>query len=198
VTRRVKLGTMLVVGLVAAAAGSGTLAAFVATTQNDGNRIESGSVAIGDNDSDSAVLSLTGAEPGASDSGCIKVTFNGSLDSTVHLYGTTSGSGLDQYLDLKVTRGTYTPTEPAFDSCNNFQADSTDYIGEGAGVVYEGTVQGFPDDYAGGVVDPPSGGPESWSTGESHVYKLEVQLRHNLAAQGLNAAQTFTWEARNQ
>jgi hypothetical protein len=198
VTRRVKLGTMLVVGLVAAAAGSGTLAAFVATTQNDGNRIESGSVAIGDNDSDSAVLSLTGAEPGASDSGCIKVTFNGSLDSDVRLYGTTSGSGLDQYLDLKVTRGTYTPTEPAFDSCNNFQADSTDYIGQGAGVVYKGTVQGFPDDYAAGVVDPPSGGPETWTNGESHVYKLEVQLRHNVAAQGLNATQAFTWEGRNQ
>jgi hypothetical protein len=47
-------------------------------------------------------------------------------------------------------------------------------------------------------VDPPSGGPESWTNGESHVYKLEVQLRHNLAAQGLNATQEFTWEARNQ
>jgi len=198
VTRRVKLGTMLVIGLVAAAAGSGTLAAFVATTHNDGNRIESGSVAIGDNDSDSGVLSLSGVEPGASDSGCIKVTFNGSLDSTVRLYGTTSGSGLDQYLDLKVTRGAYTGPEPAFDSCNNFQADSTDYIGQGAGVIYEGTVQGFPDDYASGVVDPPSGGPESWTTGESHVYKLDVQLRHNLAAQGLNATQSLTWEARNQ
>jgi hypothetical protein len=189
---------MLVIGAVVAAAGSGTLAAFVATTQNDGNRIESGSVAIGDNDSDTAVLSLSGVEPGASDSGCIKVSFSGSLDSTVRLYGTTSGSGLDQYLDLKVTRGAYTPSEPAFDSCTNFAPDSTDYIGQGAGVVYEGTVQGFPDDYASGVEDPPSGGPESWTNGESHVYKLEVQLRHNLAAQGLNATQTFTWEARNQ
>jgi hypothetical protein len=198
VTRRGKVATMLVVGAVAATAGSGTFAAFVATSQNNGDRIESGSVSIGDNDNDAAVLTLSNVEPGASDSGCIKVSFTGSLDSTVRLYGTTTGTGLDQYVDLKVTRGVYTPTDPSFDSCNNFQADSTDYIGQGAGVVYKGTVQGFPDNYAGGVVDPPSGGPETWTTNETHVYKLEVQLRHNLSAQGLNATQSFTWEARNQ
>jgi hypothetical protein len=197
-TRRRKLATMLVVGLVAAAAGTGTLAAFVATTDNSGDRIESGSVAIGDNGGGSAMLSLSGVEPGAFDSGCIKVTYSGSLASTVRLYGSTTGSGLAQYLDLTVTRGTYTPSEPSFDSCTNFQADSTDYIGEGAGVVYNGTLQGFPDDYAGGLVDPTAGSPESWATDEVHVYRFAVQLRHNLAAQGLNANQTFTWEARNQ
>jgi len=197
VSRRL-IGMLALGALVVATAGGVTWAAFTATTGNAGDEIRSGTVKLDDNDSGSAVLALSAAEPGAADIGCIKVTSDGSLPATVRLYGTTSGSGLDQYLELKVTRGTYTPTEPGFDSCTNFQPDATDYLGLGAGVVYEGTLQGYADDYAGGLVDPPSGGPESWTNGESHVYKLEISLRHNLAAQGLNAAQEFTWEARNQ
>jgi hypothetical protein len=196
--RRGKMALMVVLGLVAAAAGSGTFAAFVATSGNDGDRIESGSVAIDDNDNGSAVVSLSGAEPGALNTGCIKVSFSGSLDSDVRMYGTTSGTGLDQYLELRVTRGSFSPSEPAFSSCANFQPDATDYIGQGQGIVYDGTLQGYPDNYAAGIVDPPSGGPEVWSNGESHVYRFEVTLRHNMAAQGLNATQLFTWEARNQ
>jgi hypothetical protein len=198
IRRRKKLAGMLVAAAIAVPAGGVTLAAYVATTGNEANRIEAGSVKLDDNDGGSAMLSLAGVEPGASDSGCIKVTFGGSLPSTVRLYGSTSGTGLDQYLELTVTRGSYTPTEPGFDSCTNFQADSTDYIGEGAGVIYRGTLQGFPDDYAGGLADPPSGPPETWNTNEEHVYELEVSLRHNHDASGLNATQSFTWEARNQ
>lgn len=196
-SRRI-VGMLALGALVVATAGGVTWAAFTATAVNSGDEIQSGTVKLDDNDNGSAVLALSAAEPGAADTGCIKVTFNGSLASTVRLFGTTSGTGLDQYLDLKVTRGSYTPSDPGFDSCTNFQPDVTDYLGLGAGVVYEGTLQGYPDSYAAGIVDPLSGGPESWTNGESHVYKLEVQLRHNLAAQGLNATQQFTWEARNQ
>ena len=116
----------------------------------------------------------------------------------MRLYGTTTGSGLDQYLDLKVTRGTYNPSTPAFKSCTNFQADGTDYLGAGNGVIYTGTLQAYPDDYASGLVDPTSGAPESWSSGEVHVYRFDMTLQSNFAAQGKNATQTFRWEARNQ
>ena len=199
-TRSRLLASMAVIVLVGGSAGSGTWSAFTATTPNAGNRIESGSVALSDNDGGStAMLSLVSALPGATDTSCIKVTYTGSLPSTVRLYGTTTGSGLDQYLKLKVTRGTYTPSEPAFDSCTNFQADSTEYIaGKADGVIYDGTLQGFPDDYAGGLVDPTSSSPESWSTNEVHVYRFQVTLQNNTAAQGKNATQSFTWEARNQ
>ena len=197
-SRRKLAALIALAALAAAGGGSVTWAAYTATAANTGDRIDSGTVKLEDNDGDSAVLALSAAEPGAADSGCIKVTFAGSLPSTVRLYGTTGGSGLDQYLDLRVTRGNYAPTEPSFKSCTNFQPDATDYLGLGTGVVYDGTLQGYPDSYAAGLVDPPSGGPESWTTGESHVYKLEISLRHNLAAQGLTASQQFTWEARNQ
>ena len=116
----------------------------------------------------------------------------------MRLHGTTTGSGLDQYLDLRITRGTYTPSDPAFKSCASFQPDGTNYIGAGNGVIYNGTLQAFPDDYASGLVDPQSGSPESWTNGEVHVYKLEATLQSNFAAQNKDAAQTFRWEARNQ
>jgi hypothetical protein len=65
-------------------------------------------------------------------------------------------------------------------------------------VVYNGTLQGYADNYAGGLVDPTSGSPENWTTGEKHVYKIQVTLQNNAAAAGKNATQDFTWEARNQ
>ena len=148
-----RFGILGVLALVAIAAGGATFAAYTATTQNDSNRIEAGSVKLSDNGDGTSLMSMASGVPGDTRSACIKVTFDGSLASTVRLYGTTTGSGLDQYLDLKVTRGTYTPSDPAFKSCANFQPDATNYVGAGNGVIYTGTLQGFPDDYATSVVD---------------------------------------------
>jgi hypothetical protein len=182
--------------LVVPAAGGATYAAYNATTTNGGNRIEAGSVKLDDNDGGSAVVSLSTAYPGHTDTGCIEVTYAGSLAATVRMYGTTSGTGLDQYIDLRITRGTYS-SNPGFDSCSNFTADATDYIGEGAGVVYNDTLQGYADNYAGGLVDPTSGSPESWTTNEKHVYRIQATMQNDTAAAGKNATQVFTWEARN-
>ena len=186
------------IALLVPAAGSATYAAFRATSSNGGNIVEAGSVKLSDNGDGSSLLSLSAAVPGNTTSACIKVTYDGSLPATVRLHGTTTGSGLDQYLDLKVTRGVYNPTTPAFKSCTNFQADATNYIGAGNGVIYNGTLQGYPDDYASGLVDPLSGSPESWTTGEVHVYRLDVTLQSNFAAQTKDATQAFRWEAKNQ
>jgi hypothetical protein len=188
---------MAVAALVPAAGGA-TYAAFRATSASPGERIEAGSVKLSDNGDGSALMSLASAVPGDTTSACIRVTYDGSLPATIRLHGTTTGTGLDQYLDLKVTRGTYSPSVPAYKSCTNFQADGTDYIGAGNGVIYNGTLQGYPDDYASALVDPLSASPESWTTGEAHVYRIDVTLQQNFAAQGKNAAQVFRWEARNQ
>ena len=186
------------IALLVPAAGSATYAAFRATNSNGNDLVEAGSVKLADNGDGSSMLSLSTAVPGDTTSACIKVTYDGSLPATVRLHGTTTGSGLDPYLDLKVTRGVYSPSTPAFKSCTNFQADGTNYIGAGNGVIYNGTLQGYPDDYASGLVDPLSGSPESWTTGEVHVYKLDVTLQSNFAAQTKDATQTFRWEAKNQ
>ena len=193
-----RFGALGVLALLVPAAGGITFAAYTATNDNTGNVVGSGTVKLTDNGDGSSMLSLSAAVPGAATSACIKVTYDGSLPATVRLHGTTTGTGLDAYLDLKITRGTYSPSDPAFRSCTNFQPDGTNYIGAGNGVIYNGTLQAFPDDYASGLVDPQSGSLETWTTGEPHVYKIEVTLQSNFAAQNKNATQAFKWEARNQ
>ncbi|MDT7784664.1 MAG: hypothetical protein QOF58_3083 [Pseudonocardiales bacterium] len=195
---RLKLMLAVVAIAIVAVTGAYTWARFVATTGNGNNSIASGTVNISDNDTGNSVVALTNATPGASNSGCIKVSYQGTLASGVRLYGTTTGSGLDQYLDLTVTRGAYSPSDPVIGSCTNFQPDSTDYIGAGAGVIYNGTLQGFPDTWAAGLVDANTGSPEVWNTGEAHVYRFQVTLQDNVGAEGLTSTQAFTWEARNQ
>jgi predicted ribosomally synthesized peptide with SipW-like signal peptide len=192
-----KLGlSMLVVGLLGAVAGIGTWSAFSDTTENTGNSFASGTVDLNDDDSGSTpMLTLSNAKPGDSDTSCINVTYNGSLPASVRMYGTTAGTGLDQYLDLVVTRGAI--AAPAFDSCGSFAPDAANYGYGPGGVVYSGTLQGYADNYGGGQVDPQSGSPETWTSGESHAYRFVVTVQDNNGAQGKNATQTFTWEARN-
>ena len=197
-SRLIKYAAAVALAVLATAGGTATWAAFTGTTANAGNSVTSGTVALSDNDSDTAIFSLSGMTAASTDTGCIKLTYGGSLASQVRLYGTTTGTGLDPYLSVTVTRGTFTPSDPAFDSCTNFSADSTTYItGQAPGVIYAGTLQDFPDTYAAGIVDPTSGTPESWTTSESHVYKVQVAVGDEDGAEGKNATQTFTWEARN-
>jgi hypothetical protein len=148
------------------------------------------------------LLSLTSAKPGDYDEGCITVTYSGSLAATVKLYGAgtfTSASSLAPYIDLVITRGSF-GSAPGFDSCTGFNADSTNYVGAGAGIIYSGTLSSFNSSYtsfSNGLTDPTSGSPEVWTTSEPHVYKIRATLQNNNAAQGLNVTETFTWEAQN-
>lgn len=194
--RRKVLVTILLVGIVGTVAGSATYSAFTSTTTNTGNVFSAGTVSLTDNDGGSTgLLALSNAKPGDADAGCIDVSYDGTLPATVRLYASVSGA-LPQYLNLTVTRGT--DSSPSFDSCANFTADSTDYIGAGNGVVYSGTLAAFPGTYAAGVVDPTAGSPETWSNPESHSYRFTITLQNDDAAQGLNGSATFTWEARSQ
>jgi hypothetical protein len=43
---------------------------------------------------------------------CITVSCTGSLAPVVRLYGAATGTGLDVYLDLKVTRGGFSGAPP--------------------------------------------------------------------------------------
>ena len=188
------VATAVVVGLIGAVAGVGTWSAFSATTSNGGNTFSAGSVTLTDNDAGSAMLALSAAKPGDSDTSCIEVTYTGTIASAVRLYGTTTGTGLDPYLNLEITRGT---TTSPFDSCTNFTPDATGYGNGGNGIIYSGTLQNFPDTYAAGIVDPLAASHESWTTNEKHAYKFVVTVQDNDAAQGKNATQQFTWEARS-
>lgn len=192
--RRPVLRSLVVLGLVLACVATGTVAAFSARTTSAGNVYAAGTVTIGDNDAGAALVPLPAAVPGQSSTGCIVVTYGGTLNAGVRLYASLTGA-LAPHLTLTVTRGTQ--AAPAFASCTGFTADATNYIGAGAGVVYNGTLAAFPTSYATGIVDPLAGSPETWTTGESHVYRFVVTLSNTTAAQGLTQSADFTWEARN-
>ena len=173
-----------------------TFSSFNDVTTNPASTVSAGTVAISDNDAGTALLALTNAKPGDTVTGCTVVTYDGTLPATVVLYGTTGGTGLDAYLDLKVTRGAISGT-PAAGSCANFTADSTNYIAQGAGVVYAGTLQGWPRTSAAGLPDPKTGSAATWTHGEAHAYRLQVTVQSATAGQGKTATQAFHWEAAN-
>ena len=75
--QKVLLST-LVVGVLCGLTTLGVFGLFSATTQNAGNEISTGTVAISDNDLGSALYNVTGAMPGDSVSKCIKTTYTGS------------------------------------------------------------------------------------------------------------------------
>lgn len=172
-----------------------TWSAFSSTTQTPGNTFDTGTVALSDNDSGSAILSLANGKPGDQDVGCVVVTYSGSLDANVRLFGTTGGTGLDAWLDLTVTRGSIASPSPG--SCTGFTADAADHIGAGAGVIFDGTLEAFPDNWSAGLVDPSAGSPETWSAGTEHAYRFVVTIQDTDSAQGKNATQEFIWEARD-
>jgi hypothetical protein len=194
VARKILL-TLLVLGGLAAVSGAATFSAFSSQTTNAANSFAAGTVQLTDNDLDGAMLSLSDAQPGATDASCVLVTYSGSLSSTVRLYGSVAGA-LAPYLTLTITRGD--DPSPLFDDCAGFTADSIDYIGAGAGIVYQGALSALPSSYAAGLVDPIAASPEAWTTGETHTYRFVVTLADDNGAQGLNANASFTWEARNQ
>ena len=190
--------SLLAVGVIAAAAGFGTFAAFSSSTQNSANSFAAGTVTIADDDANGTLITLANAKPGDTATGCIKVSYTGTLTSNVRLYGTVTGS-LAPYLSLTVTRGTGSGTFPG---CGAFSADSTNYIGSGAGVVYSGLLSAYPATWAAGVVDPnncgsPPCGAQSWTNPSNHVYKFVITLANDNNAQGLSSSATFTWEAQN-
>jgi hypothetical protein len=160
-------------------------AAFSATTENTGSQWTAGDVALTDDDSDNAMFAIANMKPGDTETQCIAVTYSGSLDAAVKLYGTlTAGDGLDDYLDVTIRRG----TGGSFGACGTFSSVET---------VYSGTLAGFVGSHSSfgsgaGSWAPTGGGPDDTVT-----YQVEVTLQDNNAAQGKTATATFTWEAQN-
>lgn len=183
----VTIVSALLIGLVASGA---TFSAFNAQTSNAGNTFGSGSVSITDNDNGSVLFNLPAMRPGTPISRCIRVTYTGSLNAGVKLYGaTTGGTGLEQYLPMSVTRGT---SSGVFGDCTGFTADSTDHLGLGAGVLYSGLMANYPTSQATGITDPTA----AWAQNEVHWYRFTVDVTDSNDAQTKTATQTFTWDAR--
>ncbi|MDT5043210.1 MAG: hypothetical protein QOE51_4195 [Actinoplanes sp.] len=178
----VTLVSALVIGLVASGA---TFSAFNAQTSNTGNTFNTGTVAISDNDAAGAMFALSGMRPGNPVSKCIQVTYTGTMNSAVSLYGaTTASTGLEPYLQLTVTRGTV--ASGAFPDCTAFTADVV------SPTLYTGLISAFPSTQLTAIADTNT----AWTTNEVHAYKFTVDVADNNLAEGKSATETFTWDAR--
>ncbi|HEX8207153.1 MAG TPA: hypothetical protein VF587_13915 [Solirubrobacteraceae bacterium] len=182
------LASVALVGLLLGAVGAVVQSAFTSTVSNSGNTFEAGSIELtGSVARESALFDLDGLKPGSTASRCIKVSYasSGGLASTVRLYGATTGP-LAQHLKLKVTRGSFPGAPPAGGACTGFTA--------GAGpALFDSTLAAYPDDYAAGLPDTDT----SWTSGESAVYRIDVELADSDDAQGATASHEFVFEARN-
>lgn len=192
-TARNLLATVVIVGLLIAAVGAAVFSAYTSVAANQGNSFKAGSIALTDNDAGSALFTVQGFTPGDSFIKCIEVDYDstGGVQSSVRLYGTTGGSGLDRYLDLRIRRGTMPSTGSSGD-CTGFTPDADDYDGDGAGVIYDSTLEAFGDDYNSGTHDPAA----AWASGDKVVYEITMTVQNDNAAQGLDATQDFAFEAR--
>src|SRR4051794_24363952 len=194
------------IGLVSVAACgalilNATNAAFTATTTNPGNAFAAGTVALSDDDSGTALFSLSNLKPGDSTTQCITVTYTGSLGAQLRMYAATTGTGLGADLNLKLARGTF-GTPPGNGDCTGFTADATDYISHGAGVLYDAALSSFPSTWSAGTVDPSASTfptAEVWTANEAHAYRLAITLPSGTAnsEQGKTASTTVTWETRD-
>lgn len=185
------LRSVLAIGAAGALAAFGTFSAFSSTTENPGNQIDTGTVALGDNDAGSALYDVSGAKAGDTVDRCITVTYSGDLGADVKLYLPDAVGALAQYVDLTVTPGS-DPT-PAFGDCAGFVADGA--------AIFSGTLQSFRsahDSWANGLADNPGSDP-AWTQGDSVTYRFQLTVQDDNNAQNLaTGTHRLMWEARNQ
>jgi spore coat-associated protein N len=167
-------------------AGFGTWAAFSGATDNEDNVFASGTVKLASNDSDTRMFNVENMKPGQSEEQCIVVTYIGTLESNVRLYGTSGGDGLADHLNLKVWRAPAPTTPVPFPECP----------AGGPGMqLYDGSVSDLPDGW-----DLGTGGILTWMPDDAHVYRVRVELPETASGdevQGLSATLRLVWEARN-
>jgi hypothetical protein len=164
--------------------------AFSATTANPSSNWAAGSVALADDDANTAMFSASNLKPGSTGSRCIAVTSTGSLPSAVKLYGTGSATtnALSSWINLTITQG----SGGSFGSCTGFTPQAS-----GASV-FTGSLASFASTatgYSTGVGNwTPTG-----SGSDTRVFQVSYTLDPTApnSTQGGTASVGFTWEAQN-
>jgi hypothetical protein len=182
---------LTVSGLVVA---QSSYSAYSATTVNPTSNWATGTVALTDDDSNTAAFTASNLKPGSTGSRCIVVSSNGSLPAAVKLYGTGAATtkALASDINLTVTQG----TGGSFGSCTGYTPLAT-----GASV-YTGTLAGFgtaATSFANGVGTWNTAGVATGAAPETRTYQLSYSVRTETTndTQGGTAAIGFTWEAQN-
>lgn len=174
---------LLVSGLVI---GQSSYAAFNATTSNPTNNWSTGSVALSDDDSNTALFTATNLKPGSTGTKCILVTSTGTLPSAVKLYGTAPATtnSLNTFIDLTVEIG----SGATFGSCTGFTPTAT---------IHNGTLAAF-----GTAATSYATGLGTWApTGsgtETRAYKFSYTVNASApnTTQNSSASIGLTWESQ--
>jgi hypothetical protein len=185
------LWSALTLGILAAIVGGVAYSAFSVTTANPGNEFATGTVVLGDNDSDSPMYQVADALPGRTAERCITVAYTGSLDAAVRLHGSPIGP-LGDHLALTITVGSL-PDETAFSSCEGF-------VDAGPGsLLYDSTLKAFTDFATSFETGLPVGlpGQERWQTGDSVVFRFHLTLGADAPQGATTGRHDFTWTARS-
>jgi hypothetical protein len=164
--------------------------AFSATTANPTSNWTAGTVALSDDDANTAMFTATALKPGSTGTKCIAVTSTGSLASTVKLYGTGAATtnALSSSLNVSIVQGTGATSA----SCTGFTP-----LGTGSSV-YSGTLAGFgtaATSFATGLGTWAPTGTASETRVFQFTYTLDAAAPNT--AQGGTASIGFTWEAQN-
>lgn len=164
-------------------------AAFTATTSNPSSSWSAGSVSLSDDDSGSAMFTLTNLKPGSTGSKCIQVTYGGSLAAAVKLYvsSTTPGTpDLSPYLQLTIDEGSGASFAGG---CGSFVSSSSL-----ATTQTLTSLAAARTNYANGAG---SWAPTGATQTKSYRFVYTVDSAAPNSVQNGTAAATFTWEAQN-
>ncbi|KQS09113.1 hypothetical protein ASG04_09515 [Curtobacterium sp. Leaf183] len=175
-----------------AVVSTASYSAFSATTVNPTSNWTAGSVALSDDDNNTALFTATGLKPGSTGANCITVTSTGSLASTVKLYATNAqtSSALASNTALVIEQG----TGGGFGSCSGFTPAATNGTLTPANTTLASFATGSTSFANGLGTWAPTG-----TASESRVYRITYTVSATApnSVQGTTASLGLTWEAQN-
>ena len=189
--RLTKIASLVAVPAAIAVSGlvvsQASYSAYSATTVNPTNNWATGTVALTDDDANTAAFTAANLKPGSTGTRCVVVTSTGSLPSTVKLYGTAPATtkNLAANIDVTISQG----VGGSFGDCagflpaTNLFAGTLDQLGKSA----TGFTNGL------GTWAPSGKGTET----RTYQITCTVNAQAPDTTQGGTAALGLTWEAQN-
>jgi hypothetical protein len=189
--RFAKIASLVAVPAAVAVSGlvvsQASYSAYSATTVNPTNNWATGTVALTDDDTNTAAFTASNLKPGSTGTKCIAVTSSGSLASSVKLYGTSPATtkNLAANIDITISQG----VGGTFGECTGFLPAAT---------LYSGTL-----DQLGKTATGYANGLGTWTPSgkgsETRTYQITYTVNAQApdTTQGGTAALGLTWEAQN-
>lgn len=139
----------------------------------------SAALELSDDDA-SALFTVSNVAPGKALTRCIALSYRGPASAVVRLHGTSTGSGLDEALQMTVEAG----SGGTFDDCRGFR---------GSVLLYRGSLAGFTATHGDETSALDTFFPSQET--ETKAFRFSLTLDDAPEAQERTASATFTWDA---